>query len=358
MQWPATHKYEPLQELPWRFVSRLAVADASMNWPQEARDYLQQIRDLLPADASVKKLSDELTDGIKHPLSASLPFSSTCSMTTPIRPSNSAAAHAFRRSPRMSSETATAIARITPFCSASSWNPPASRPNSRWCSSGDGLFDDVPSLDQFNHMIVYAPQLRRRFFDCTDKNMNLSLGVPFGLQGRKALVLDDAQGGSFVDIGEYPAGKSEISSQRQIQIVNQTDLDIRETISATGYCTRHLRAQLPRGRRAIAKKPSSNCSPCAASISPSEASKFATSMRWIGRSSSRPPMSSIAASLRRAAPDRRSPVPCRPVGAVLFRAGARPESADAVPTILVGRRAQPLFADAAPGIAPRGDPRQ
>ena len=53
-----------------------------------------------------------------------------------------------------------------------------------------------------------------RFFDCTDKEMNLISGVPAGLARREALVLDDKSGGSFVTVPEYPVGSSEVSSQR------------------------------------------------------------------------------------------------------------------------------------------------
>ena len=52
---------------------------------------------------------------------------------------------------------------------------------------------EVPSVDQFNHMIVYAGGHRGgHFFDLTDKNHDLASLPPMGLGGVQALLLDPA----------------------------------------------------------------------------------------------------------------------------------------------------------------------
>src|SRR5690606_6900842 len=51
----------------------------------------------------------------------------------------------------------------------------------------------VPSLDQFNHMILMVPALGDRFIDATDKHTSIMLPVPYGLGGQTALVLDPQQ---------------------------------------------------------------------------------------------------------------------------------------------------------------------
>ena len=58
-------------------------------------------------------------------------------------------------------------------------------------NSGDDIHLGLPSFGQFNHMIVYLPEINNGVFvDVTDKDSSLNfLNPPFGLQGNHSLVL-------------------------------------------------------------------------------------------------------------------------------------------------------------------------
>ena len=92
---------------------------------------------------------------------------------------------------------------------------------------------DLPSMDQFNHMIVCIPQTGADvFLDCTAKAFDLN-ATPLGLAGREALILD-ADNPHFERIPDYPANASAIHLNRSVEFTNSTDVLIRETVTFHG----------------------------------------------------------------------------------------------------------------------------
>ena len=113
---------------------------------------------------------------------------------------------------------------------------------------------DLPSLDQFNHMIVCVPAPSGELFlDCTAKGANLANPIAYGLAGREALILDRREP-RFVRISDYPSNASVIRVLREVQLTNRTDALVRETLAFQGvhaaYLREYLRNQRPTERRA------------------------------------------------------------------------------------------------------------
>jgi hypothetical protein len=115
------------------------------------------------------------------------------------------------------------------------------------------LRQDLPSLDQFDHMILHLPgQDGGEFVDCTDKMSRPALPVPFGLAGHEALILDE-QNPRFVRIRDYPADASLIRSLRTVQVTNQTDALVEEALTLEGIHGAMLREYL-RSQPATARR--------------------------------------------------------------------------------------------------------
>src|SRR5262249_11405311 len=85
---------------------------------------------------------------------------------------------------------------------------------------------ELPSMDQFNHMIAFVPSSSLGEatnatggmpVDCTEKDADPLLFPSFGLEDKSILVLD-AQQPRLVHIPKYPADAGQISSSRQITI--------------------------------------------------------------------------------------------------------------------------------------------
>jgi len=105
---------------------------------------------------------------------------------------------------------------------------------------------DLPSLDQFDHMIVYVPGAAGgRFLDCTSKGADVAHSVPVGLAGQDALILD-AGGARFVTIPPYPEEASRISVEEHIRPVDRTDLAVEGTLTVSGVHAAFIRDYLLR----------------------------------------------------------------------------------------------------------------
>ncbi|MBL8874420.1 MAG: DUF3857 domain-containing protein [Phycisphaerae bacterium] len=109
------------------------------------------------------------------------------------------------------------------------------------------IVEDLPSRDQFNHMIAYLPEMDL-FVDLTDKNTDPLGQPPYALNGHQVLVLDPA-GPALKRIPDYPNPAALLETEREIEAVGR-DLLVRETLTLSGLAAGWLRelAQSPKQR--------------------------------------------------------------------------------------------------------------
>jgi hypothetical protein len=111
-------------------------------------------------------------------------------------------------------------------------------------SHGGAIKPDLPSLDQFDHMIVYVPDAGEdRFLDCTSKGADVAKSIPVGLAGREALILD-LHNPRFVRIPHYPENASSLSVEQHVRLKHQTDLAVEESLTLGGVHAAYLRDYL------------------------------------------------------------------------------------------------------------------
>jgi len=101
---------------------------------------------------------------------------------------------------------------------------------------------DVPSLDQFDHMIVYVPGPTPRFIDATSKWWSTSTG-PSWLTGQEALLVD-ASTSRFVTIERAEDALPEIEIEREVKAIGKTTLEVVESVTASGWSALALRETL------------------------------------------------------------------------------------------------------------------
>jgi len=119
-------------------------------------------------------------------------------------------------------------------------------------NSRDLVDSKVPSLDQFDHMIVYCKSCSESgvYFDTTDKYSSLGSDVPRNLAGKTVLSIDHDQS-RLMEIGQYDPDYHKASLNRQITITAEGDLVVDEQITFKGYMADHFRdvfASLGRNR--------------------------------------------------------------------------------------------------------------
>jgi hypothetical protein len=111
-------------------------------------------------------------------------------------------------------------------------------------SNGDNIKDNLPDMDQFNHVIVYLPQYRGGIFiDPTDKRVDAINLVPTHLGGNQALILDPGNI-SFKKIPDYEKAANGIKIDRLLTVSPNKALNIKETIWFKGNYAGFMREGL------------------------------------------------------------------------------------------------------------------
>ncbi|MCP4272795.1 MAG: DUF3857 domain-containing protein [Gammaproteobacteria bacterium] len=102
----------------------------------------------------------------------------------------------------------------------------------------------LPSLEQFDHMILYIPDEKGgRFVDTTDKGIDLNLVTPSNLGGRHAFILDGDRP-RFAMIPYYENVNNGLYTSRTLEIINSTNLKITEKVQLTGYVAGFMRTYI------------------------------------------------------------------------------------------------------------------
>ncbi len=111
-------------------------------------------------------------------------------------------------------------------------------------SLGQPIEPSVPSLDQFDHMIVWCEGCGQSgFLDATDKDLSLVRGVPRGLAGRHALLLDAKQP-RLVRIPEYRLERHKVEIDREVAISDQGNVAVQESAVMHGHWGASFRGAL------------------------------------------------------------------------------------------------------------------
>lgn len=241
---PVTAEWEPSQPPPSTFLPTLWVGDAATHWPDIASNYLSSISDRLAPDPSVGQLARNL-------LPANADEDTKIAVLSRYVQTNFVyKAIEFGRRARIPNSPADILHNRYGDCKDHSLllqqllttvGVPASL---AVVNTRDAIRPDLPSLDQFDHMIVYA-QARSgaKFLDCTSKGADVAQTIPYDQAGRQALVLD-ARNPRLVTVPDYPADASGVAVQQHLHLQDQTDLAGEETVSLTGVAAAIMRDYL------------------------------------------------------------------------------------------------------------------
>lgn len=110
-------------------------------------------------------------------------------------------------------------------------------------STSQDLVREMPSMDQFNHMILYVPKLEKPFVDPVDTNFDINYGPPSGLGGRSGLLVK-ATDSEILELPGYPFALG--TPVAKIEANFGEDLDgggftVMETLELNGYYAMWMR---------------------------------------------------------------------------------------------------------------------
>jgi tetratricopeptide (TPR) repeat protein len=241
---PVVARWEPLQPPVANFLPMLWISGASGQWSQAASNYLASISDRLEPDAALQSQSQKLTEKLGNP------DAKIALLASYVQTNLTYKAIEFGRRARIPNKPADILRNKYGDCKdhavlLQQMLAAAGVPAQLALVSHNGpIQKDLPSLDQFDHMIVYVPGSGSgRFLDCTSKGADVAQAIPEGLSGQDALVLD-ARNPRFVSIPQYPANASTISVEQHLHLVDQADLAVEESLTVTGAHAAMLRDYL------------------------------------------------------------------------------------------------------------------
>jgi len=231
---PEVYKWEPLEQSQADFAPALYVGDGTATWDGEAKKYLEDLGDFLQLDAAGRELAGQLVKD------ASVESGKILRLARYVQTNYTYKAVEFGRRARLPHKTAQILGNRYGDCKDHSlllqqMLQASGIPARLALAKTQGKVQkDLPSLDQFDHMLVYLPAFENGFFiDCTDKGSDLAQAAPLGLAGKEALILD-ADHPRFVTIPDYPDGSSTVQSRRQVRFTNGTDVLVHEVLSLKG----------------------------------------------------------------------------------------------------------------------------
>jgi tetratricopeptide (TPR) repeat protein len=231
---PEIYKWEPLARPAASYAPTLFVGDNSTTWESLSKNYLTDLADYFRLDEAGRKLAADATKNSKDD------GEKIFSLARYVQTNYTYKALEFGRRARIPHKTSEILHNEFGDCKdhallLQQMLEASGIPARLALVNTQGqLCKDVPSLDQFDHMIVYLPKFRGGFFlDCTDKGSDLSQAVPYGLANKEVFVLEAAKP-QFISLPDYPDGSSKLVSQCEVSITNNTDVAVHETISLSG----------------------------------------------------------------------------------------------------------------------------
>ena len=241
---PLVLRPEPLQAPADTFLPTLWLGSPTATWPGVGKDYLADLKERLPIDADVRAAAVAAVAGIEKDADKTAALARFVQKELAFKPTEfgprtrlpNPAAQILRDKSGDSKDHALLLVQLLESASI-----PA---RLALVNSGGTVRQGLPSLDQFDHMIVFIPAGDGgTFIDSTGKYSDLRRSPPPGLAAGRALILD-AERPRLVTIPDFPAGASTVRVKRDITFPNDADADVRETITFDGASAQSLRASL------------------------------------------------------------------------------------------------------------------
>jgi len=248
MVWEARNseafRQEPYADLPSSYLPTLIVGDSTTDWDKLGAEYLETISDTLMPDPAVTEIAEKLLRGIDDPKVR------IRRLVEYVQSDFEYQAIVFGRRAWKPNMPAKIISKKFGDCKDHSLllyhllRDRGIEARLALANTADIVEPDIPSLDQFNHMIVYLPDGGAgRFVDTTDKSNDVIELPPVSLGGRLALVLDEKRS-ELKRIPEYPRDSHLISSRSRVSIDTDGRLTINENLELSGYASIYFRASL------------------------------------------------------------------------------------------------------------------
>ncbi len=233
--------WEVLQPPLSRWIETLTLNDASASWPELGREYLEKIEDRLPITEDVTKLVSESFQ------TATDDEQKTDRLAAYVRDNISYTAIEFGSRGRMPNATDQTLTNKYGDCKDHAlllWQlltAAGIKAHLALVDTDNELMPELPSLDQFNHMVVYVPDINGgQFLDCTSKYCPMVGTIPPGLANMWIFVLDP-DNPRLIKTDETKPADNHIQSDSVLQVTADGDVHIQQTLTMRGWKAGYMR---------------------------------------------------------------------------------------------------------------------
>lgn len=233
--------FEPFSIPVERRCPMLWLGSASESWEKVGADYLKQIEDRFTVDSTFKNLASSLVAGkaterekiaaIARHVQKEIAYKAIEFGIRARRPNTAAETLRLRYGDCKDTALLTHL-----LLRAAGINSHLALVNSTWSTQAE-----LPTLDQFNHMVVAVPALGPNWLlDPTDKSLSLGAFPADYLWHSSALILDPAKPRLFTAMGHAAPETSNIHSRRTVT-ADGRDWKVEESLDLTGYTAAWMR---------------------------------------------------------------------------------------------------------------------
>ena len=232
---PPRFYLEMLQPTFEDFLPVLSLGSREGDWKALAKEYLETIADRIPPSSDAKAKAKSLTSGLDNDAEK------TTAILAWVRDELTYQGIEFGTRARIPNRTPDVIDNRYGDCKDHSLlahqvlAAAGIESHLTLVNTGASLREALPSLDQFDHMILYVPSGDGgNFYDATSKNLHLPDAASASLAGQRALVLDPDEP-RLIEIEAPPIEKSLVRSEREVSLAEDSDdLIVSETMTFGG----------------------------------------------------------------------------------------------------------------------------
>lgn len=236
------YRWEPFQDPELSHVPRVRIADARNDWEGLVRDYLDVISDRLAPSSAVAKVAAEMQAPEGKPRAQAI-----ADYVQSVLRYEAVAFGPRARVPKAVDRTLEDrygdckdhSLLLLQLLRAAGYDAKLALVN-----RSENVRPSVPSLDQFDHMIVYCQDCPDSpFLDATDKEAPLGNAPPRTLGGKSALILDGATP-RFEEIAAPSPDDFVMTIERSAEVGEEGGLAVREDVVFEGQLAAQLRSSL------------------------------------------------------------------------------------------------------------------
>lgn len=241
---PIVYHQEPFERVYDQFLPMLRVADSKATWEGLATYYLDSIEKTLELTPDIKSLAESLTSGCKEDIEKVSVLSKYVQDEITYNAIEFGWRGTIPHPPSKTHQDKYGDCKDHSLLLHKLLEGVGIRSCLALVHSGLIVCESLPSLDFFNHMIVYVPEINGgQFIDCSDKYFYTLAPVPYGLNGNTALILD-RENPRLAKLPDYPADSNRISSERSLTINNDLTISVKEKLIFYGYYRAFMRSFL------------------------------------------------------------------------------------------------------------------